>query len=91
MNYYRHLTLQKGIERIKRVCKRLNLPENVEKKAISIFEEAHRKRVTVGRSAVYLADASLYAACRIAHLPIFLEDFIKDRKFKDFVVNRGEW
>ncbi|MEM2693896.1 MAG: TFIIB-type zinc ribbon-containing protein, partial [Nitrososphaerota archaeon] len=56
---------------------KLNLPRPVAETAMSIFRRAQKAGLLLGRSSAHIAVASTYAACRIAGVPVSLDEIEK--------------
>ncbi len=54
---------------------RLHIPSNTAERAAIIYRRALKKGLVSGRSIAGMATVSLYAACRITHIPRTLEEF----------------
>jgi len=63
-----------AFQEIGRVAARLELPEHVKEDASQIYTRTAEKNLIRGRSIESVAAASLYAACRVNHLPRTLDE-----------------
>lgn len=67
-------------ESLNEVMDRLQIPKPVREEAVTIYEKALAEGIARGRSISIVAAASLYAACRIAQMPVTLEEIYPRRR-----------
>jgi transcription initiation factor TFIIB len=71
-NYGRNLNY--AMAHIRTTCDILHLPYIIKEKAALIYRQALKKGLVRGRSIEGIADASIYAVCRMNNLPISLKE-----------------
>lgn len=67
--------LLRAFSTINTLTDRLHIPANTAERAAIIYRKALKKGIVSGRSIAGIATASLYAACRITHIPRTIEEF----------------
>ncbi len=67
-----------AFQEIGRVAARLELPEHVKEDASQIYTRTAEKNLIRGRSIESVAAASLYAACRMNHIPRTLDEIAQE-------------
>lgn len=67
-------SLKFGLDEVENLCDELDLSEQVENFASTIYEQCHEKELVQGRSVEAVASASIYIACRVQNVPRSIEE-----------------
>ena len=67
---------------LKRISGNLNMPDHVKKMAFNIYKRACKEKLLRGRSIHSMIAASLYYSCRVARVPITLQDILAESSEK---------